>query len=103
MTPLHPNGAGRPSQGFTVCCTAKAAYEHPATDPPTPLPMCPACHDQIEPGQAVALVFVGCGKDAEQRRLARFGMPFSPVGILQHFACIAGDETPAAGAGLVTL
>lgn len=53
---------------------------------------CRACKVKFMPGDFVALVSLGPGKDPDARERARAGRPFSAVALPIHYACATGIE-----------
>jgi len=89
-----PQQPPRPA-GLQVTCSGKEGPFKGFPDTPDAVAVCPACMEPIELGQFFTRIPVGCGGIAESRRLARLGLPFSPVFLMVHWACIRGDESTA--------
>lgn len=54
--------------------------------------ICDACLEPIEAGDLLAVVPLGPGKDAEQRRLCRAGELYDSQTAVVHRACATGEE-----------
>jgi len=56
--------------------------------------LCAACRERFQPGQYLALVPLGPGKDPEERERAWHGMAYNAVAVPVHWPCATGVETP---------
>ena len=81
-------------QPVSIPCSPPIVWQPPPESPEAVL-TCIACLEPIEAGSKYGLIMVGCGKDADNRRLARSGLPFKPVLAPVHWPCLMGDETGA--------
>lgn len=88
------NGPPQRQQPITIACSSPQVWQPPPETPDAIL-TCVACLEPIAAGDKYALVPIGCGKDPDNRRNARAGLPFQPVLIPVHWPCIMGDETGA--------
>jgi len=79
---------------LTICCSPPAIWEPPADQPDAVL-TCVACLEPIRKGDRYGNVPIGCGADPRNRQAARAGLPFSPVLVPLHYACIMGEESGA--------
>ncbi len=91
MTLISPQGGQPP---LTICCSLPLVWEPPADQPDAAL-LCVACLLPIAKGDRYGNVPIGCGPDPDNRRKARAGLPFTPVIVPLHWACILGEESGA--------
>jgi hypothetical protein len=60
-------------------------------DSPLLTETCPACKKDFEKGDAVTLIPIGPGDDAEAQEKARSGGYYNAVAIAAHYACVTGE------------
>ena len=82
-------GQSGPDKSQTISCTGKSG---PIVDGMA-LVQCPACFKPLLPGQFFTMIPIGPGPDPHKRSLARSNLPYLPVFLEVHWACVTGDES----------